>query len=192
MEPVWQAQIFVNQPIQNNDVPRRQRSSHTGWWRNAEVGVLHYKSTSLANSIADSDWNLSGDKLADWVYDVYRGGPGNVRCMMGYIVNLTVILDDIFRTAGGSVTGNAAQEVMDTHVRSWRRDSIHRDIRRIVAETFSIRFATPEKDLFSENIVSLIRQYCSPHQILDDSVAIPGSSGAWNGKTTFPIDIYVN
>jgi hypothetical protein len=118
--------------------------------------------------------------------------PGNVRCMMGYIVNLTVILDDIFRTAGGSVTGNAAQEVMDTHVRSWRRDSIHRDIRRIVAETFSIRFATPEKDLFSENIVSLIRQYCSPHQILDDSVAIPGSSGAWNGKTTFPIDIYVN
>jgi hypothetical protein len=86
----------------------------------------------------------------------------NVRCMMGYIVNLTVILDDIFRTTNGSVTGNAALEVIDKHVKSGRRDSIHRDIRSFVAETFSIRFATPEKDLVLENIVSLIRRYCVP------------------------------
>jgi hypothetical protein len=82
--------------------------------------------------------------------------------MIGYIVNLTVILDDIFRTTSGSVTGNAALEVMDNHVRSGRKDSIHRDIRSFVAETFSIRFATPEKDLVLENIVSLIRRYCVP------------------------------
>jgi hypothetical protein len=64
---------------------------------------------------------------------------------MGYIVNLTVILDDIFRTAGGNVTGNAALKVMDTHVRSGRRDSIHRDIRSFVTETFSIRICRPAK-----------------------------------------------
>jgi hypothetical protein len=84
--------------------------------------------------------------------------------MMCYIVNLTVILDDIFRTTSGSVTGNAALEVMDKHVRSGRRDSIHRDIRSFVAETFSIGSATPEKDLVLENIVSLIRRYCAPPQ----------------------------
>jgi hypothetical protein len=82
--------------------------------------------------------------------------------MMGYIVNLTVILDNIFRTTSGSVTGNSAQEVVDTHVRSGSRDSIHRDIRSFVAETFSIRYATPDKDLILENIVSLIRRYCAP------------------------------
>jgi hypothetical protein len=33
--------VFVEQPIQNKYVPRRQRSSYTSWWRIAEVGVLH-------------------------------------------------------------------------------------------------------------------------------------------------------
>ena len=65
--------VFVKQPIQNKYVPHRQRSSHTSWWRIVEVGVLDYKLTSPVNSIADSDWNVSGDKLADWVHDVYRG-----------------------------------------------------------------------------------------------------------------------
>ena len=81
---------------------------------------------------------------------------------MGYIVNLTVILDAIFRTTSGSVTGNAALGVVDNHVSSGRRDSIHRDIRSFVAGTFPIRFATPEKDLALENIVNLIRRYCAP------------------------------
>jgi hypothetical protein len=81
---------------------------------------------------------------------------------MGYIVNLTVILDDIFRTTGGSVTGNAALKVMGTHVRSGRRDSIHRDIRSFVTEMLSIRFPLPEKDLILEKIIDLIRQYCAP------------------------------
>jgi hypothetical protein len=81
---------------------------------------------------------------------------------MGYIVNLTVILDDIFRTTGGNVTENAALKVMGTHVRSGRRDKIHWDIRSYVAETFSVRFAVPENDLDFQKIVHLIRQYCPP------------------------------
>jgi hypothetical protein len=80
---------------------------------------------------------------------------------MGYIVNLTVILDGIFRTTGGSVTENAALKVMVTHVRSGRRDSIHEDIRRFVTETFSISFAS-EKDLVLEKMIYLIGQYCAP------------------------------
>ena len=82
---------------------------------------------------------------------------------MGYIVNLTVILDDVFRTAGSNVTENAVLKVMDTHVRSGRRGNIHRDIRSFVTETFSIRFASG-KDLVIEKIIYLIRQYCAPAQ----------------------------
>ena len=84
--------------------------------------------------------------------------------MMGYIVNLTVILDIIFRTVSDSVTENAALMVMDKHVRSGRRDGIHRDIRSFVAETFSIRLAVPQNDLVLEKIIDLIRQYCVPTQ----------------------------
>ncbi len=83
---------------------------------------------------------------------------------MGYIVNLTVILDGIFRTTCGNlnVTENAALRAMGTHVRSGRRDSIHWDIRSFVTETISIRFAVPQKDLVLEKIIDLIRQYCAP------------------------------
>jgi hypothetical protein len=109
-----------------------------------------------------SDWNASGDKFANWVYDIYRGSQENVRCVMGYIVNLTAILDSIFRTAAGNVTENIALEATSIHVRSGRRDSIHRDIRNFVTETFASRFAVLEKDLVLEKIINLIGQYCAP------------------------------
>jgi hypothetical protein len=81
---------------------------------------------------------------------------------MGYIVHLTVIVDDILRATGGNVTENAALEVMGTHVRSGRRESIHQDIRSFVTETFSIMCALLGKDLVLEKLIHLIRQYCAP------------------------------
>jgi hypothetical protein len=81
---------------------------------------------------------------------------------MGYVANLTVILDGIFKTAAGNVTENAAMRAMDSHVRSGRRESIHQDIRSFVTETFAIRISVPQKDLVFEKIVDLIRQYCAP------------------------------
>lgn len=82
---------------------------------------------------------------------------------MGYIVNLNVILDRIFRTASLSGRSNAieniAQEIMDDHVGFGHRNSIHQNIRGFVAETFLIKFNT-KKDLVLEKIVDLIRQYC--------------------------------
>jgi hypothetical protein len=82
--------------------------------------------------------------------------------VMGYIVDLTVILDGIFRLGGGRVSVNEAQTAMDRHVSSGRRDSIHRDINSFVTETFAIRFTVPQRDLVLEKIIDLIRQYCVP------------------------------
>ena len=101
--------------------------------------------------------------VANWLLSLVHFSQENVRCMMGYIVNLMVILDDISRTASGSVKGDAALRVIDNHISSDHRDRIHLYIRSFVAETFSTRFATPEKDLALENIVNLIRSYCAPH-----------------------------
>jgi hypothetical protein len=81
---------------------------------------------------------------------------------MGYIINLTVILNDILRTGSGNVTENATLKATNAHVRSGQRDNIHRDIRSFVTETFAIRSAIPQKDLVLEKIVALIRQYCAP------------------------------
>ena len=111
--------------------------------------------------IEGGEWSPSRS-IADRLSRLWHTSQENVRCVMGYIVNLTVILDSIFRTAGGNVTENAALKATGTHVRSGRRDSIHRDIRSFVTETFGIRFAVPQKDLVLEKIIDLIRQYCAP------------------------------
>ena len=91
----------------------------------------------------------------------------NVRCVMGYIVNLTVILDGISKTAAGNVTDNAVLKVKNSHIRSGCRDRIHRDIRNFVA---AIEVPVPQKDLdhldhldhlVLEKIIDLIEHYCS-------------------------------
>jgi len=78
---------------------------------------------------------------------------------MGYIVGLTVILDDMFRTNAGSVSIDAAQSAINRQVEYGRRDRIHREIRIFVNETFAI-FTVVQRDLVLEKIVDLITQYC--------------------------------
>ena len=81
---------------------------------------------------------------------------------MGYIVNLTVILDGLFRVAAGDMSPSHAQQVLERHIRSGHRDAIHRDVRSFVTEAFKIRFIVPQKDLILERIIDLIRQFCVP------------------------------
>ena len=84
----------------------------------------------------------------------------NVRCVMGYIVDLTVILDDISRTFAGNVSASDTQTVIDRHVSFGRKDRIHRDISSFVTETFAIMSHMTQRDLVLEKIIDLIRQYC--------------------------------
>jgi len=86
----------------------------------------------------------------------------NVRCVMGYIVDLTVILDDIFRRSAGNVSTGDVQTAMDRHINFGRRDRIHRDICSFVTETFAImsQSQSTQRDLVVEKIIDLIRQYC--------------------------------
>ena len=89
---------------------------------------------------------------------------------MGYIVDLTVILDGIFRVAAGDMSPHRAQQVCDRHVRSGHRDAIHRDIRSFIKEAFPIRLSVPQKDLFLERIIDLIKQFCVPPQETEEMV----------------------
>ncbi len=63
---------------------------------------------------------------------------------MGYIVDLTVILDDIFRTNSGFVSVDALQLAINRQFEFGRRDRIHREIRSFVSETFPIRFTVTQ------------------------------------------------
>ncbi|KAN0136727.1 hypothetical protein V8E53_005497 [Lactarius tabidus] len=98
----------------------------------------------------------------DWAHDTFKGSPENVRCVVGYIVDLTVIMDGIFRVAAGDMAPKHALQVLDRHEKSGRKDLIHRDIRSFIAEAFAIRFSVPGKDLVLERIIDLIKQHCVP------------------------------
>ena len=78
--------------------------------------------------------------------------------MMGYIVDLTVLLDAIFSTPSGDISPDNVQLVIDKHVSSGNKDKIHRDIQRFVIEAF--RFSVPQKDLILERIIDLIQGFC--------------------------------
>ena len=96
--------------------------------------------------------------VSDWL-SLSHASQENVRCVMGYIVNLTVILNAIFRKGTRNVSENDTLRVMVAHIKYGSMDSIHRDIRSFVAWE-SIRLAVPQKDLVIEKIIGLIRKYC--------------------------------
>ena len=85
--------------------------------------------------------------------------------MVGYVVDLTVIMDGIFRVAAGDVFPKHALQIINGHEISARKDTIHRDIRSVTAEAFAIRFSEPEKDLVLEKIIDLIKQHCVPTSV---------------------------
>lgn len=83
---------------------------------------------------------------------------------MGYIVDLTVILDGIFRSATGEATlQNCAKSILDDF-KVRRRSKIHEDIRNIVTITYS-RQATTKRDIFLEKVGDLINQNCVPPSV---------------------------
>jgi len=84
----------------------------------------------------------------------------NVRCVMEYTVNLTVILDDIFRSGADHVSStHDIKVVMDKHTKSGgRRDMIHSDIHNFFkVMTFASRL---KRDLVLDKIIELIWKYC--------------------------------
>jgi len=86
--------------------------------------------------------------------------------MMGYIVDLTVILHWLFVSAR-DVSANKVNEAMVYHVDSGLRRDIHQDIRRFVTtedlSNVSI-YQYRGNDLFMEKIIDLIKQSCVPRQ----------------------------
>lgn len=83
--------------------------------------------------------------------------------MVGYIVDLTVIMDGIFRMAAGDMSPKDVKLVFVRHVKSGHRDEIHRDIWSFVTEAFAIRPLVPQqKDMVLERIIDLIKQFCVP------------------------------
>ncbi|KAF8264358.1 hypothetical protein EI94DRAFT_1738614 [Lactarius quietus] len=99
--------------------------------------------------------------FANWVHGLYKGGPKDVRCLMGYIVNLMAILDTIFNTIPDDVSLDTILLVIQRHVDSGHKNGIHQDIREFVT-AFADRFSVLQTDIILERIIDLVQKYCDP------------------------------
>ena len=96
--------------------------------------------------------------------------------MMGYIIDLAVVLDAIFTAFSGDISRENVQLVFEWLVGSGHKDKIHHHIRGFVTEAFVIRGSVPNKDLIIERIIDFIQEFCVP--AVNGSMPLPaGSSG---------------
>jgi len=76
--------------------------------------------------------------LAAWAYGVYHRTPANIRCLIGYVVDLTIIMQAIFRASlphkEGEVDQEHIKEIVDKYDRSETKKDVHDAIRSFVHE----------------------------------------------------------
>jgi len=113
-----------------------------------------------ADMVSDPCPTETGAKFADWVHHRYKGSEKNVRCVMGYIVDLMTILDAIFCASSGNISPVDVLLFVEKHVGSGKKDKIHHDIRIFVAEASAIRHSVPQNDLILDRIIDLILASC--------------------------------
>ena len=87
---------------------------------------------------------------------------------MGYIVDLTVVLYDIFTSAAGDTKikdckKDCTESILQDFSR--RHSQIHTDIRGFVAGTYELQKTQTEGDVFSKKVVDLIKQNCVPPSV---------------------------
>ena len=80
--------------------------------------------------------------------------------MVGYIVDLTVILHGLFLSTHDDVSACEVQEVMNHHVQSGRQERIHHDIRRFITDEGPFEYRG--NDIVVEKMIDLIKKFCVP------------------------------
>ena len=84
----------------------------------------------------------------------------NIRYMVGYIVDLTIILHGLFVSTHDDVSACKVQEVMNHHVESGLQKRIHHDVRRFITDEGL--FTYRGNDLVVEKMIDLIKKFCVP------------------------------
>ncbi|KAH9057192.1 hypothetical protein EDB87DRAFT_1632991 [Lactarius vividus] len=107
------------------------------------------------------DSNGTATPMAQWMNDPYQNNNRNIRCIMAYIVDLTVILHGLF-VSTRSVSATDVQSAVRNYAESSPRNRIHDDIRNFVTEIPAVYQTYLKKDTIMEKIIDLIKQNCVP------------------------------
>ncbi|KAH9003566.1 hypothetical protein EDB86DRAFT_3100095 [Lactarius hatsudake] len=114
------------------------------------------------------DLNGAATPMAQWMVGPYQNNNMNIRCLMAYIVDLTVILHGLF-VSPRSVSATRVQSAVKDYAERSSKSRIHDDIRSFVKEIPSAYQTYQKKDTIMEKIIDLIKQNCVPTSSQDSS-----------------------
>lgn len=96
-----------------------------------------------------------------WLYDAYRRTPATLRCMMAYIVDLTVVMHRLFERSRPSNSAALSSAIVDQELQNFSQSQEKTDIHDAV-QSF-VRTMDPlgalKKDVVFDKVVSLITSY---------------------------------
>ncbi|KAH9998769.1 hypothetical protein BJV77DRAFT_711572 [Russula vinacea] len=119
-----------------------------------KVGISY-----LVQDLSRSEPDGSGTGAA-WLNSRYENTNENICLVVGYIVDLTLILCRVFRSSG-NVLPNEVQLVMNNFADSSLKKSIHTQIYRFIESMTT--FEHHDNDVVMEKIIDLIRQNSNGH-----------------------------
>ncbi|KDQ56951.1 hypothetical protein JAAARDRAFT_47669 [Jaapia argillacea MUCL 33604] len=108
-----------------------------------------------------------GVLFAKWVYGVYKVTPSIVRCLMGYIVDLTIVMQRLFLLINPADSAPLTQVIVDSTLEGYDKSrekmEVHNQIREFVRDA-SI-FRGMGKDRVFEQVVTLINKHSPRPQV---------------------------
>ncbi|KAI0251027.1 hypothetical protein BJV78DRAFT_1213904 [Lactifluus subvellereus] len=116
------------------------------------VAALASAATTPAG-IAIIALGLAG-RVLKWIFDVYQDTPGKVACIMGYIVDLTIVMH---RLSTVEVSKERVVSILEDYVMSGNKIQVHNDIRKFVSDIPTLRLG--DKDHTLNEIIRLIEKH---------------------------------
>ncbi|KAF8711487.1 hypothetical protein AX14_013264 [Amanita brunnescens Koide BX004] len=94
-----------------------------------------------------------------WTNSVFKEGPENMRCLMGYIVDLTLILQAIFQVSlQDRYDGRVAQDNIDEIIYEFHCSEKKKNIHDAIRKSIETRYIFARENVVNE-IASLIQKY---------------------------------
>lgn len=89
----------------------------------------------------------------EWIQDIYQATPEVLRCLMGYIVGLTLIMDQLFLDIlPQKPPRRLSAELVDMTLESYKTSSIHNEIREYAQKSTFAQIFNAQQKLFERDL----------------------------------------
>ncbi|KAF8521772.1 hypothetical protein BU17DRAFT_87676 [Hysterangium stoloniferum] len=90
-----------------------------------------------------------------WIYDVYENTSGNVACVMGYVIDLTIVMHRL--SSAVEISEKTVESVLVDYAKSSQISQVHNDIRKFINDNPLLHLG--DNDYTLKEIIRLIEKH---------------------------------